>query len=62
MAPAGLYERRDGEQILVHRCWECGIERANRVAADDDPAAVMRLALLPGRRPIRDAEPDEWTA
>lgn len=62
MAPVGVYERRDGEQVLVHRCWECGIERSNRIAADDDPSLVMRLALLPGRRSVEQAAPDEWTA
>jgi RNHCP domain-containing protein len=62
MAPVGLYERRDGEQVLVHRCWDCGIERSNRVAADDDGAVMMRLALLPGRRPADRVDLDEWSA
>jgi hypothetical protein len=49
MAPAGLFARPDGEQVLVHRCLACGIERHNRVAADDNPLAVLRLPLLESR-------------
>ena len=35
------------------RCNGCGIERQNRIAADDDPVAVMRLlpVLLPHGQP-----------
>jgi hypothetical protein len=29
--------------MVVHRCNGCGIERQNRVAADDDPVALLRL-------------------
>jgi hypothetical protein len=49
MAPAGLFARPDGEQVLVHRCLTCGFERHNRVAADDNPLAVLRLPLVPPR-------------
>jgi hypothetical protein len=49
MAPAGLFARPDGEQALVHRCLACGLERHNRVAADDNPLAVLRLPLLDAR-------------
>jgi len=54
MAPAGLFARPDGEQVLVHRCLACGLERHNRVAADDNPFAVLRLPLL-GAGPYRPA-------
>ena len=49
MPAIGVAFRADGEQMLVHRCNGCGIERQNRIAADDDPVAVMRLlpVLLP---------------
>jgi hypothetical protein len=30
--------------MVVHRCNGCGIERQNRVAADDNPTALLRLA------------------
>jgi RNHCP domain len=46
MAPAGLFARPDGEQVLVHRCLACGFRRYNRVAADDNPLAVLRLPLI----------------
>jgi hypothetical protein len=47
MAPVGACARPDGEQEIVHRCNACGLERRNRVAADDDVYAVMRLPLVP---------------
>jgi len=46
MAPIGVFVRRSGEQVLVHRCLGCGIERWNRVAADDHPLVLMTLPLL----------------
>ena len=46
MAPVGVFLRLSGEQVIVHRCLGCGFERHNRVAADDNPLAVMRLPLL----------------
>jgi hypothetical protein len=37
--------------MVVHRCNGCGNERQNRVAADDNPTAVLRLApVTPARR------------
>jgi hypothetical protein len=47
MPAIGVAFRADGEQMLVHRCNGCGIERQNRIAADDDPVAVMRLTPVP---------------
>lgn len=43
MAPVGAYTRRSGEHVIVHRCWDCGQERDNRIAADDDFGLVLRL-------------------
>ena len=44
MMPAvGVAYRPNGEQMVVHRCNGCGIERRNRVAADDHPLALLRL-------------------
>jgi hypothetical protein len=43
MAPAGVFQRRTGEEMLVHRCLSCGVERQNRVAADDDPHRLRAL-------------------
>lgn len=43
MAPIGMFVRSSGEHAVVHRCLSCGIERHNRIAADDDFALVLRL-------------------
>jgi len=46
MAPVGLTERRNGEEMLVHRCLGCGHEHPNRVAADDNPSVLADLPLM----------------
>ena len=43
MPAIGVAYRPDGEQMVVHRCNGCGVERRNRVAADDNPIALLRL-------------------
>ncbi len=43
MAPVGTAFRPDGEQLVVHRCNGCGTVRRCRIAADDDPAMLLRL-------------------
>lgn len=44
MMPAiGVAYRTNGEQLVVHRCNGCGIERRNRIAADDSLLALLRL-------------------
>jgi hypothetical protein len=43
MPAIGVAYRPDGEQMVVHRCNGCGVERQNRVAADDNPIALLRL-------------------
>lgn len=45
MEPVGTAFRR-GDQLVVHRCLGCGVQRHNRVAADDNPLLVMRLPLV----------------
>ncbi|MEZ4563407.1 MAG: RNHCP domain-containing protein [Thermomicrobiales bacterium] len=47
MPVIGVAFRADGEQMLIHRCNGCGVVRQNRIAADDDPVAVMRLTPAP---------------
>ena len=58
MAPVGTFFRPKGEQVVLHRCNGCDLERHARVAADDDPVALLRLPLvaprLGGRRPAMD--------
>jgi hypothetical protein len=46
MPAAGVFTRRDGEQMLLHVCSGCGVERRNRIAADDNMVTLMRLPVL----------------
>jgi hypothetical protein len=46
MAPIGVFYRRNGEQVVVHRCLGCGFVRYNRIAADDNPAVLDRLPVV----------------
>ena len=43
MAAVGVAYRPDGEQLVVHRCNGCETVRRTRVAADDDPVALLKL-------------------
>ena len=43
MAPIGAYTRPKGEHVIVHCCHDCGVERHNRIAADDDFTLVLQL-------------------
>ena len=36
MKPIGKFQKRTGEEVIVHQCEQCGVIRWNRVAADDD--------------------------
>lgn len=58
MAPEATFLRRNGEHVLVHRCLDCGFERANRIAADDDFVLVLRLPRVEPRS--RRAASTEW--
>lgn len=49
MEPVGHFQRPNDEYMLVHRCLACGLERFNRIAADDDFELVVSLPLLPPR-------------
>ncbi|MFN8593175.1 MAG: RNHCP domain-containing protein [Thermomicrobiales bacterium] len=46
MPAVGVAYRANGEQMVVHRCNGCGIERQNRVAADDNPIALLHLPAV----------------
>lgn len=59
MTAVGTFFRPKGEQVILHRCRGCGVERFNRVAADDHPIPMMRLPLVEPRvasRPEGDSE------
>ena len=57
MEPIGTAFRRNGEQVIVHRCLGCGEVRYCRAAADDHLLVCMRLPPmeLPSRVQI-----EEW--
>lgn len=46
MEPVGRIARRNGEQVIIHRCLGCGKDDPNRIAADDSPVLLMTLPLL----------------
>ena len=53
MEPVGVWVRKNGEWAILHRCTRCGTIHSNRVAADDNPMALMALAMRPfGRCPV----------
>ena len=47
----------DGEWALVHRCAGCSTFHVNRIAGDDNPLVLMRLAVRPLAQP---PFPLEW--
>ncbi|HEU5382474.1 MAG TPA: RNHCP domain-containing protein [Ktedonobacteraceae bacterium] len=49
MEPIGHFQRPNEEYIIVHRCLDCGVERFNRIAADDDFDLVLSLPVLSPR-------------
>lgn len=61
MPAIGVAYRPDGEQMVVHRCNGCGLERQNRVAADDNPLALLRLPPVAAPRGRVDAEEERRT-
>ena len=50
MKPIAVWVKPDGEWCVLHRCERCGTIRANRIAADDDEEALLKLALKPVTR------------
>lgn len=54
MAPIGVFERPNGEEVITHRCQVCGFERFNRVGADDDEATVAALPRIEARQAPRE--------
>jgi hypothetical protein len=57
MEAIAITVRGDGEWVLVHRCSGCGQIHLNRTAADDNPLALLRLAVKPLAQP---PFPMEW--
>ena len=50
MEPIAISVRK-GEWILIHRCNDCGILKANRIAGDDNELALLSLAVRPVAQP-----------
>ena len=55
MAPVGVFVRRNGEHVVVHRCLTCSFERYNRIAADDYFDLVLSLPHVQAQ-PVRHIE------
>ncbi|MEU5162530.1 RNHCP domain-containing protein [Streptomyces sp. NPDC020875] len=47
MTAIGLAVRPDGEWLVIHRCLSCEGVSANRIAGDDNPLPLIRLATRP---------------
>jgi len=43
MEPIALWQKTDGEIMLLHRCRTCGMIKANRLAGDDDLETLQVL-------------------
>lgn len=51
MEPIAISVRGDGEWVLVHRCLGCDEVHLNRIAGDDHPLLLLRLAVKPLAQP-----------
>ena len=47
MEAISVWVRKGGEWAILHRCRICGHISSNRIAADDNPLALMSIALKP---------------
>jgi hypothetical protein len=62
MEPIGTAFRRNGEQVIVHRCLGCGEVRYCRAAADDHLLICMRLPPMELPTRVQSEELDEAIA
>ena len=51
MEPISVWIRNRGEWALIHRCKCCGQIHSNRIAADDNPAKLLSIAMKPVANP-----------
>jgi hypothetical protein len=51
MEPIAIAVRGDGEWVLIHRCKGCDELKSNRIAGDDSPLLLLRLAVRPLAQP-----------
>lgn len=47
MDPVSVWVRKNEEWAIIHRCRLCGTLSSNRIAADDNPAMLMSIAVKP---------------
>ena len=47
MEPIGVWVRKNGEWAIIHRCRSCGKLISNRIAADDNSALLLSIAVKP---------------
>ncbi|WP_166972630.1 RNHCP domain-containing protein [Brevibacterium atlanticum] len=47
MEAISMSVRTDGEWVIIHSCFSCGRLSANRIAGDDNPLTLVRLAVRP---------------
>jgi hypothetical protein len=57
MEPIAITVRGSGEWVLVHRCSGCHELHLNRASGDDNPLALLRVAVMPLAQP---PFPLEW--
>lgn len=58
MEPVATFRRPKGEEVVVHRCQRCGLERHNRIAADDSLLVLRGLPVVDPRQTIRGTTAD----
>lgn len=46
MKPVGVFTRKTGEYVIVHKCEKCDFERYNRIAGDDNFDLVTSLSTV----------------
>jgi len=51
MDAVAVWVRKNGEWAIIHRCRLCGVLSSNRIAADDNPALLMSIAVKPLAQP-----------
>lgn len=51
MEPVAISVRQGKEWAIIHRCTECGALKENRIAGDDNEAALFPLAVRPVAQP-----------
>jgi hypothetical protein len=51
MEPIAISVRAGGEWCLIHRCTGCGTVHLNRIAGDDSPLLLVRIAVGPLAQP-----------